>query len=50
MREYLESTEYIDWKAPEVLAKAKSLADGLVSLDQIAEKCFVFVRDEIKHS
>ena len=50
MRKYLESTEYIDWKTSEVLAKAKLLADGLVSLEQIAEKCFVFVRDEIKHS
>ncbi len=50
MHQYLESTEYIDWKAPEVLVKAKSLADGAESLELIAEKCFVFVRDQIKHS
>lgn len=50
MHQYLESTKYIDWKEPEVLAKAKSLADGTESLEQIADKCFVFVRDQIKHS
>jgi len=50
VHQYLESTEYINWKAPEVLAKAKSLADGAESPEIIAEKCFVFVRDQIKHS
>lgn len=50
MHQYLESTEYIDWKAPEVLAKAHSLADGAENHELIAEKCFVFVRDQIKHS
>lgn len=50
MYQYLESTEYIDWKAPEVLAKAHSLADGTENLELIAKKCFVFVRDQIKHS
>lgn len=50
MHQYLESTKYIDWKEPNVLAKAKSLADGTESLEQIADKCFVFVRDKIKHS
>jgi len=50
VHQYLESTEYIDWKSPEVMAKARSLADGAESLELIAEKCFVFVRDQIKHS
>ena len=50
MHQYLESTEYIDWKAPEVFAKALSLADGAKSHELIAENCFVFVRDQIKHS
>ena len=50
MHKYLESTEYIDWNAPEVLAKAKSLAEGLDSHEQIAKSCFNFVRDRIKHS
>ncbi len=50
MHQYLESTEYIDWKTPAVLAKAKSLADGSDCAEMIAEKCFLFVRDKIKHS
>lgn len=50
MQKYLESTQYIDWQMPEVLAKAKSLAEGLISPERIAQKCFIFVRDEIKHS
>ncbi len=32
-----------------MLAKAKSVADGAESLELIAERCFVFVRDQIKH-
>lgn len=50
MYQYLESTEYIDWNTPEVLAKAKALAEGVESLELIAEKCFVFVRDQIEPS
>lgn len=50
MHQYLESTEYIDWKTPAVLTKAKSLADGADSVEMIAEKCFLYVRDKIEHS
>jgi len=50
MGKYLESTEYIDWKTPLVLAKASALASGLSTTTEIAQKCFEFVRDEIKHS
>lgn len=50
MQQYLESTEYIDWKNTEVLAKAESLAEGLTDLEAIARRCFVYVRDEIQHS
>ncbi|WP_375724046.1 transglutaminase family protein [Arcobacter sp. KX21116] len=50
MKKYLESTEFIDWKTPNVLTKAKELAKGLSSDEEIAHKCFTFVRDEIKHS
>lgn len=50
MHKYLESTEYIDWENSEVSAKAKSLAEGLTSSENISLKCFEFVRDEIKHS
>lgn len=50
MREYLESSDYIDWKTPAVLEKAKSFADGADNSETIAERCFIFVRDQIKHS
>lgn len=50
MNQYLASTEYIDWQNPQILAKARSLAGGLMDAERIAEKCFLFVRDEIKHS
>jgi hypothetical protein len=50
MNKYLESTEYIDWEEPAILAQAKALAQGVSEPEEIARKCFVFVRDEIMHS
>ena len=50
MKQYLESTEYIDWNCKDVLEKAESLAEGLKQQEDIAKKCFEFIRDEIKHS
>lgn len=50
MKKYLESTEYIDWKNPDILIRAKTLSVGLSTHEDIARKCFEFVRDEIKHS
>lgn len=49
-QQYLTSSQYIDWQHPEVLAKAKALADGYHEAKDIARLCFEFVRDEIKHS
>jgi len=50
MEKYLASSEFIDWKDPQVLEKSKELAHGLFDPDAIARTCFEFVRDEIKHS
>jgi hypothetical protein len=50
MKKYLESTEYIDWKNPDVLAQAKTLVEGLSEPEEVVKKCFEYVRDEIKHS
>lgn len=50
MDNYLKSTKYINWKHPEVLAKAKALSKDLESKEEIAKVCFLFVRDKIKHS
>jgi len=50
MKHYLDSSEYIDWNHPLVFAKAAELAEGGLSDDAIAKRCFEFVRDSIKHS
>jgi len=50
MKHYLDRSEYIDWNHPWVLAKAAELAEGGLSDDAIAKRCFEFVRDSIKHS
>lgn len=50
MEDYLESSEYIDWQDPDVLALAHKLAEEKKSDMEIAKACFEWVRDEIKHS
>lgn len=50
MQPYLESSTYIDWQHPAVLAKAKDLADLSCSDVQVAQRCYEFVRDGIRHS
>ncbi len=50
MNKYLESSEYIDWKDPAILLKAKVLAKAFSQPQDVAKRCFEFVRDEIKHS
>ena len=50
MKKYLESTEYIDWKSSDILILAKALSARSSTHEDIARKCFEFVRDEIKHS
>lgn len=50
MTPYLESSEYIDWHHPAVLAKAKEFAGLAYSDDVVAQRCYEFVRDSILHS
>lgn len=50
MDKYLRSTEIIDWKHPEVLEIARSLCAGVQDLEEKAKRCYLWVRDEIKHS
>ena len=50
MKQYLASSEWINWQHEAVRAKAISLADKCVTDEDIARACFLFVRDEIKHS
>ena len=50
MNKYLESSKYIDWENPSILAQAKELANGIFEPEEISRRCFEFVRDEIRHS
>ena len=50
MQQFLVATEIIDWKHPQVLNQAQALALGAISLEEIAKRCFEWVRDEIRHS
>jgi transglutaminase-like putative cysteine protease len=50
MNEYLESSELIDWRHPDVAAKAAELASECRDQLQIAQRSFEFVRDAIRHS
>ena len=50
MKKYLHSSFYIDWKNPDVLKHAHELAKDCQDTPAIAQACFEFVRDDIKHS
>ena len=47
MDEFLKSTDVIDWQQPEVVARARALRGGLASIEDIARRCFEWVRDEV---
>ncbi len=50
LKPYLAADAVIDWRHPEVHARATQLAEGLSDPLAIAARCFEFVRDEIRHS
>ena len=50
MKSFLESTEIIDWRDPDVLARAQTLGEGSTNSVETARRSFEWVRDEIKHS
>ncbi|MDN0074070.1 transglutaminase-like domain-containing protein [Crenobacter sp. SG2303] len=50
MEPYLAHSEWIDWQHPAVLTKARELTDGASDAQQVAQRCFEFVRDRIRHS
>jgi transglutaminase-like putative cysteine protease len=50
MEDFLKTTPVIDWRHPDVVAKAHELRDGLRAPADIAARCFEFVRDAIPHS
>ncbi|MBE9067603.1 transglutaminase family protein [Leptolyngbya cf. ectocarpi LEGE 11479] len=50
MEQYLRADQVIDWKHPEIIALAKSIASDDDTAAEIAKDCFEWVRDEIFHS
>jgi transglutaminase-like putative cysteine protease len=50
MKKYLASTPYINWNHPVIIGKAAELAAKCLSEEEVAKRCFEFVRDSIKHS
>jgi len=48
--EFLKSTDVIDWRHPEVAARARTLRGDLTSVEDIARRCFEWVRDEVTHT
>lgn len=50
MDKYLKSSEIINWRHPDVVAKAKELSNDFEDPVSIARACFEFVRDQIEHS
>lgn len=48
--EYLNVSHVIDWQHPDIQFQAKQIALGLESPQAIAQACFEWVRDEIRHS
>lgn len=50
MKQYLVSSEYINWNHPSVAEKAAELAEGCDSDEAVAKQCFEYVRDSIRHS
>lgn len=47
---YLRSTEFIDHAHPSIIAKADELTQGCQTDLETTQRCFEFVRDEVKHS
>jgi transglutaminase-like putative cysteine protease len=50
MEHYLRATSIINWTHPAVRALAETLVAGQESTNEIARRCFEWVRDQIYHS
>ncbi len=50
MKEYLQTSEIIDWQNPEILELATQIASTHQTTQAIAKACFEWARDEIHHS
>ncbi|MFN0119146.1 MAG: transglutaminase-like domain-containing protein [Blastocatellia bacterium] len=50
MNDYLQPSDVIDWRHPEIMALAARLRAESTDIPALARACFTFVRDEIHHS
>lgn len=50
MNDYLAHSEIIDWRTPSIVSQAQLLANGCLEDEVVAERCFAWVRDHIRHS
>lgn len=50
MHQYLRVDPTIDWQHPRVLEQAAALSEHHTTVSAIAQSCFEWVRDEIRHS
>jgi transglutaminase-like putative cysteine protease len=50
MQEYLENSDIINWTDPDILALSRQLSVACDNDSQIAQHCFEWVRDNIRHS
>ncbi len=50
MQKFLISSKYIDWQHEDIMNIAIELAGDEEDIEAIVNSCFLFVRDEIKHS
>jgi hypothetical protein len=49
-QEYLAASAVVDYRHPEVWRQAKALAQGAAEPLEVAQRCYLFVRDAIAHS
>ena len=50
MKKYLQVTETINWKHPQILQLAQELSENKNNSEDVARVCFEWVRDNIYHS
>lgn len=50
MNEFLQSTAVIDSADPSIVAAAAEIAGDAVDDEQVARRCFLWVRDSVRHS
>ena len=50
MKQFLQASQVIDWTSLDVMSKAKELSSSVTGAEDIARRCFEWVRDEIQHS